>query len=46
MIEFLAIQVRIGKITVEQIPERLRIFVQERLISMRDSELLVLKEGE
>ena len=32
MIEFLVMQVQMGKITVEQIPERLRALVQERLL--------------
>lgn len=34
MIEFLVMQVQMGKITVEQIPERLRALVQERLLAI------------
>ena len=34
MIEFLVMQVQMGKITVEQIPERLRVLVQERLLAI------------
>jgi hypothetical protein len=34
MIEFLVMQVQMGKITVEQIPERLRAFVQERILAI------------
>ena len=34
MIEFLVMQVQMGKITVEQIPERLRVLVQERILAI------------
>lgn len=46
MIEFLAIQVQMGKATVEQLPERLRALVQERLLTITTSEPNLQKDGE
>ena len=46
MIEFLVMQVQMGKITVEQIPERLRVLVQERLLTITTSEPNPQKDGE
>ena len=34
MIEFLVIQVQMKKIAVEQVPERIRVLVQERLLEV------------
>ena len=46
MIEFLAMQVQMGKIVVEQLPERLRALVQERLLTITTSEPNPQKDGE